>query len=129
MELTVPPHLRKTRHPPAPRCDPGTVQAPEAPQQVTIDVGEPRADLGGLEGKVPFDGADTAAFEVNPPNALSGKDSVAVVRLAVESLAVEVDSGFWTTDVAGTSAPIGLRWTTMATKRAAMSPCSARAER
>ena len=30
---------------------------------------------------------------------------------------------------AGTRAPIGLRWTTMATKRAGTSPCSARADR
>ncbi len=92
MELAVPPHLRKARRPPAPRCDAGAVQAPQAPQQVTIDVGERRGDLGGLEGKVPFEGSDTAALEVNPANALSGKDSVAVVRLAVKSLAVEVDS-------------------------------------
>ena len=92
VELTVPPHLRKARRPPAPRCDAGAVQAPQVPQQVAIDVEERCGDLGGLKGEVPFERSDTAALEVNPANALSGQDPVAVVRLAVKSLAVEIDT-------------------------------------
>jgi hypothetical protein len=36
-----------------------------------IDVGERRGDLDGLEGKIPFEGSDTAALEVNPANPLA----------------------------------------------------------
>ena len=48
--------------------------------------------LGGLECEVLFERSDTAALEVNPAYAVGGQNPIAVVRLAVESLPVEVQS-------------------------------------
>ena len=90
MDLAMPPHLGKVRHPPAPRSDASPIQAAQVPEQVVIDLRERRDDLVGLVRQVPLERSDAAALKIDPAQTVSSQDPVAVVGFAVETVQIGI---------------------------------------